>query len=199
MAEERAGLVNVYVCRECGGHTVTKNRDEGTTPFMISCRATSGCKGAASSSFYRVSQQQQPTILWIKPTPAELEAFIAAHADKGPHVEAEIRRHVSLGGLLDVDAPAPVASGFVFDGSSIGFDVADGPDTTVIRCRSCGVNVTTEAEARAHLASAHGPELLAALLGSFDEWLGNSEELMTDDIIDWREQLAIAIGAEPRT
>src|SRR3974377_965449 len=29
---------NVYTCRKCGGHTVTVDRDEGVTPFMIGCR-----------------------------------------------------------------------------------------------------------------------------------------------------------------
>ncbi len=36
---------------------------------------------------------------------------------------------------------------------------------------------------------------LEALLASFDEWLGNSDGLMLEDVIAWREQLASAIGS----
>lgn len=31
--------INVYVCRKCGGHTVTVDVDDGVTPFMIGCHA----------------------------------------------------------------------------------------------------------------------------------------------------------------
>lgn len=31
--------INVYVCRKCGGYTVTVDVDEGVTPFMIGCHA----------------------------------------------------------------------------------------------------------------------------------------------------------------
>lgn len=37
-----------------------------------------------------------------------------------------------------------------------------------------------------------------AVLASMDEWLGNSEGLMIEDVIDWREQLAAALGKAPR-
>jgi len=36
MSEQR---INVYVCRKCGGHTVTVDVDHGVTPFMIGCHA----------------------------------------------------------------------------------------------------------------------------------------------------------------
>jgi hypothetical protein len=99
---EEAGLVNVYVCELCGKPTITKNRDEGTTPFMLVCRATSGCGGLAISSFYRVPQNLTPMIVFIKPSDEELKTFLAKHPD---HVAA-IRDHVSRGGLLDVEAAA---------------------------------------------------------------------------------------------
>lgn len=102
---EAAGLVNVYVCKQCGGRTVTKNRDAGTTPFMMSCRATPNCKGIAQSSFYRVDQKLTPRLLWIKPTPAELLAFCAEHAKDNTALEHEILEHVAMGGLLEVPAP----------------------------------------------------------------------------------------------
>ncbi|MDO8476746.1 MAG: hypothetical protein Q7W02_11280 [Candidatus Rokubacteria bacterium] len=35
-----AGKVNVYVCPKCGRGTVTIDRDEGTTPFLLRCRAS---------------------------------------------------------------------------------------------------------------------------------------------------------------
>lgn len=39
---------------------------------------------------------------------------------------------------------------------------------------------------------------LLELLALIDEWLGNSEPLMIDDIVEWREKLAAALGKEPR-
>lgn len=36
-----------------------------------------------------------------------------------------------------------------------------------------------------------------ALLASMDEWLGNSEGLMIEDVVQWRDQLAAALGKEP--
>lgn len=171
MAGERAGLINVYVCEACGGHTVTKNRDEGTTPFMISCRATVGCKGVAQSSFYRVSQNQTPVLLWIKPTPEELERFIKAQSGGDFHT-VEIRRHVSMGGLLDVEAPKPE--------------------------RPTNDAMIRKLEEKMAEADAVQRAPFVSLLADIDEWLGNRDGLMIEDVIRWREKLATAIGAEPR-
>jgi hypothetical protein len=96
---EEAGLVNVYVCEECGFETVTKNRDAGTTPFMISCRNPKTCGGFATSKFYRVSQTLVPMFLWIKPTADELARTLA---DYDALRQQQIREHVQMGGLLDV-------------------------------------------------------------------------------------------------
>ena len=41
-------------------------------------------------------------------------------------------------------------------------------------------------------------DALAALLLAMDEWLGNEEGLMIEDVIAWREQLAVAIGQPSR-
>jgi hypothetical protein len=98
---EAAGLVNLYRCDVCGKGTVTMNRDEGTTPFMLSCRATPGCKGSAQSSMYRVQQDLTPIIVFIKPTPLELANFLKKQS---PRFHRAIREHVDKGGLLDVNA-----------------------------------------------------------------------------------------------
>lgn len=35
---------------------------------------------------------------------------------------------------------------------------------------------------------------LLSLLASIDEWLGNSDGLMLEDVIEWRDQLGKALG-----
>jgi hypothetical protein len=42
-------------------------------------------------------------------------------------------------------------------------------------------------------------EELLALLASMDEWLSNSEGLLIEDIIEWRDRLAKAIGKPERS
>ena len=96
---EDAGMVNVYVCSICGFHTVTKNRDAGTTPFMIGCKNPRKCAGYAQSSFYRVRQTLEPMFLWIKPTDDELQRFLADH---DATQQQAILEHVKFGGLLDL-------------------------------------------------------------------------------------------------
>jgi ssDNA-binding Zn-finger/Zn-ribbon topoisomerase 1 len=98
---EQANLINVYRCDVCGKATVTKNRDEGTTPFMISCRATPRCKGSMQSACYRVDQTLTPDLMWIKPTPQELANFLRKQS---PRFHRAIREHVDLGGLIEVPA-----------------------------------------------------------------------------------------------
>lgn len=77
---------NVYTCEQCGGQIVTIDRDEGTTPFMLKCRATPGCEGSMTSSLYRCRQDVIPTHEWYKP-------------HKLPR-DVGMRQHVQLGGLL---------------------------------------------------------------------------------------------------
>lgn len=55
---ERRGEVNGYICQRCGEVTMVVLVDDGTTPFMIACRAegldptAAKCKGTAESMFY---------------------------------------------------------------------------------------------------------------------------------------------------
>lgn len=88
MPEPKDG-VNVYVCQlaACGAAIVTKNRDEGTTPFMITCKKCE--KGAAYSSFYQVDQNLKPQYEWYCPGEEEKRAL-----------PEEMLEHVLLGGLL---------------------------------------------------------------------------------------------------
>ena len=87
------GEINVYVCQKCHGHTVTIDRDDGTTPFLLGCRAdgtTHGCKGMAKSTFYRASfSHQKPIWEWYKPGQEEL------HKTR----DVNMLRHYALGGL----------------------------------------------------------------------------------------------------
>jgi hypothetical protein len=97
---EQAQAINEYVCQKCGGITRTVNRDDGTTPFMMKCRAhpANVCDGEARSSFYRVSQNKLPSWEWIKPAPEEFEDWLKRHRqEKNRHMLAD---HVARGGLL---------------------------------------------------------------------------------------------------
>ncbi|WP_342163120.1 hypothetical protein [Methylobacterium sp. SD21] len=88
MAEGFKGKLNIYTCGTCRGHVVTKDLDEGVTPFMMECRATAGCRGDMRSSMYRVyDQEMRPDFEWYRPTAVEV-------------VEPPLRDHVSRGGLL---------------------------------------------------------------------------------------------------
>lgn len=83
------GKVNIYQCELCRGIIVTKDVDEGVTPFSIDCRATEGCRGLMTSLMYRVAQQTTVTHVWYKP---------AVLDDLAPHA----REHVERGGLIIV-------------------------------------------------------------------------------------------------
>lgn len=80
------GRINQYTCEVCGGVITTIDRDEGTTPYMLRCRATHGCPGSARSAMYRVDQTLTPDHEWYRP-------------DKPPRDPA-MRQHVELFGLL---------------------------------------------------------------------------------------------------
>lgn len=97
---------NHYTCEQCGRVTISRDDDEGVTPFMVRCRASRGCEGAAISGMYRGSQDemQVPHIIWWKPkTDVELEDAIR---DYTYSVRAQMREHVRKGGLLPKDGPA---------------------------------------------------------------------------------------------
>lgn len=65
--------VNAYTCEKCGKQTVTIDRHEGVTPFMLGCRATPRCTGMGTSGFYRCAQSLVPVYEWFKPTIEELQ------------------------------------------------------------------------------------------------------------------------------
>lgn len=65
MSEPR---INVYTCRECGGHTVTVDVDEGVTPFMIRCRAGKEVD-AADAGILRYNQALEEYGIRIRPRP----------------------------------------------------------------------------------------------------------------------------------
>lgn len=78
-------IINFYTCRECGGSIITIDRDDGTTPMMLACRATLACDGTMFSSGYTCDQSLVPDHEWYKP----------AKLPKG-----EAREYVQMGGLL---------------------------------------------------------------------------------------------------
>lgn len=84
------GKINTYTCPH--GHvTVTKDIDDGVTPFMLRCRqkADNGkhnCTEFAQSSFYRADQSLTPEYEWYKPT--SLKGLSPA-----------MKEHVKMGGL----------------------------------------------------------------------------------------------------
>jgi len=77
--------LNQYTCRTCGKTITTVDRDEGTTPMMLACRATQGCDGSMFSAMYRVDPNLTPDWEWYKP----------AKLPKG-----DMREYVEMGGLL---------------------------------------------------------------------------------------------------
>jgi hypothetical protein len=79
------GKLNIYVCERCKGHTVTRDMDDGVTPFMIACRATKACSGWMKSSFYRVfDQSMREDFQWYKPSKAaRLTRSEIEHVNKG--------------------------------------------------------------------------------------------------------------------
>lgn len=78
--------VNQYTCSTCRGVITTFDRDFGTTPAMMACRATDGCDGTMQSARYLVDQTLKPDYEWYKP----------AKLPRDPNM----RQHVQMGGLL---------------------------------------------------------------------------------------------------
>lgn len=78
MGGELTGRVNCYVCEKCRAHMWTRNRDEGTTPFMVACHEFHGgiCDGMAQSLLYRVPQDHDHGYVWIRPTEGELVFYL---------------------------------------------------------------------------------------------------------------------------
>lgn len=82
---EQSGLINQYTCNVCGETITTVNLDEGTTPAMLACRVTEGCRGNMHSAYYMVDQGLLADYEWYKPK-------------KLP--KGDMRQHVQMGGLL---------------------------------------------------------------------------------------------------
>ncbi len=87
---EPANAINVYTCDECKWKAVTRNRDEGTTPFMIGCEAR-GCDGICTSAFYVVPDGSVPTHEWYRPTSAGERKALS---------DPDTAEHCRLGGML---------------------------------------------------------------------------------------------------
>lgn len=90
MPEPRGG-VNGYACRRCAYVTITINRDEGVTPFSITCTRP-GCGGPAYSMFYppeEVIGSEAVTHEWYRPS-------LRWARRKG----AAMLEHVKRGGLV---------------------------------------------------------------------------------------------------
>ena len=81
------GKINIYDCT-CGNSIVTKDIEEGVTPFFIACRVD-GCENLATSNFYHVDQTLVPSYFWRKPTEVEKK-----------HLTVEELDHCDMGGLL---------------------------------------------------------------------------------------------------
>lgn len=104
---------NSYTCPECGGVTIARHDQEGTTPFMIRCRAkdiwgtfngkrarVEGCRGMAESSFFRCSQDddQIPHVVFFRPDDAA--GAIASINQEPKRFRAAMLEHYQLGGSL---------------------------------------------------------------------------------------------------
>lgn len=79
------GKLNIYTCRECGGHIVTRDLCPGVTPASIGCEATMDCKGIMWSSFYRVwDQGMAASHVWYRPTSLTgLTDWERSHVERG--------------------------------------------------------------------------------------------------------------------
>ncbi len=87
------GMKNKYKCDRCQGEIITIDREEGVTPFAMACRATDGCHGTMTSSFYVCDQSLRAEWEWYKP--ARLKGL-----------DADMRDHVEKGGLVLQRIPA---------------------------------------------------------------------------------------------
>jgi hypothetical protein len=89
------GKKNSYQCEVCNGVIVTVDIDDGTTPFLLLCRATPSCDGMMKSNFYRIDQSIKAGYEWFRPA-----------SSKG--YSAGMRQHIEMGGLvLRKIAPPP--------------------------------------------------------------------------------------------
>jgi len=90
---QRKGAENYYYDLTCRKGIVTIDKDAGTTPMAIACRATTSCGGKAISQGYPDQQSKPawlgpPTYEWYRPEEID---------DDADTVEAD---HLMNGGLL---------------------------------------------------------------------------------------------------
>lgn len=92
----RVGRENAYQCDICHGYTVTIDREPGSTPMYIGCRADGterGCTGRSVSFGYpngpRPPHIPAPAWEWVRPTVDDLR-----------DLDLETLAHVDNGGLL---------------------------------------------------------------------------------------------------
>lgn len=78
--------INAYDCSNCDYQIITIDRDEGTTPFMITCPK---CKEMAMSNFYRVAQNLAPTHEFYRPNQEEYDTLLG-----------EEKEYIGKGGLI---------------------------------------------------------------------------------------------------
>jgi hypothetical protein len=94
---EKAGMVNIHKCEDCGYRTVSILVVDGVTPFMITCPA---CGGLSHSMMYRVAQSQQPEMEWFRPKEEELRALTQKEFDSIP-AKHPVREQLTVDGLLE--------------------------------------------------------------------------------------------------
>lgn len=72
---------NTYICRVCGRAIATRCDDCGTTPFIIGCRATPGCKGFMESQFGRMKEGLTPTYEWYRMSDSKIPTMTSGECD----------------------------------------------------------------------------------------------------------------------
>lgn len=78
------GKKNLYQCHDCHGEIVTLDLVDGTTPFMLACLVTPGCKGMMTSSFYQIDQSLPFQYEWFMPdSPDGYDEWTRDHIQKG--------------------------------------------------------------------------------------------------------------------
>lgn len=84
-AEGFTGKLNIYTCDICRGHIVTRDVDDGVTPYSTACYATPGCDGWMKSSMYRVfDQSMRESHQWHRPESLDgLSPGARTHFERG--------------------------------------------------------------------------------------------------------------------
>lgn len=88
------GKKNVYLCGDCGHGFVSKDLDEGVTPFMTTCL---NCGSTARSMMYNIPQELlgAAAVRWVRPPESEWPKF-----------SPSTQEHLKRGGLIRSDHKA---------------------------------------------------------------------------------------------